>query len=57
MMLLQEIAGAGAHQLADTVARLAWLLPVLPLLGFVINGVLSVISAARVGPLLRELAA
>ena len=49
-MLLQEIAAAGAHPLTDTVARLAWLLPVLPLLGFVINGVLSLISAARIGP-------
>src|SRR5688500_1926625 len=49
-MLLQEIAAAGAHPLADTVARLAWLLPALPLLGFVINGVLSLISAARIGP-------
>ncbi len=49
-MLLQEIVSGGAHPLADTVARFAWLLPVLPLLGFVINGVLSLLSAARVGP-------
>src|SRR5687768_15184982 len=49
-MLLQEIAGAGAHPLADTVARLVWMLPVLPLIGFVVNGVLSLVSAARIGP-------
>lgn len=49
-MLVQEIVAAGAHPLADTVARFAWLLPVLPLLGFVINGVLSLVSAARIGP-------
>ena len=49
-MLLQEIVAGGAHPLAGTVARFAWLLPILPLLGFVINGVLSVVSAARIGP-------
>jgi NADH-quinone oxidoreductase subunit L len=50
MLLLQEIVAGGAHPLAGTVARFAWLLPVLPLLGFVINGALSVVSAARIGP-------
>ena len=49
-MLLQEIVAGGAHPLAGTVARFAWLLPILPLLGFVINGALSVVSAARIGP-------
>jgi NADH-quinone oxidoreductase subunit L len=48
-MLIQEIA-AQAHPLAGTTARLVWLLPVLPLLGFVINGILSLIGAARIGP-------
>ena len=48
-MLIQE-AIATTHPLAGTVARLVWLLPVLPLLGFVINGLLSVVSSARVGP-------
>ncbi len=38
------------HPLADTAARLVWLLPVLPLLGFLVNGLLSVVSAARIGP-------
>jgi NADH-quinone oxidoreductase subunit L len=53
-MLLQLAAetGApvGAHPLAGTVARLVWLLPLLPLLGFVINGLLSLISAFHRGP-------
>jgi NADH-quinone oxidoreductase subunit L len=51
-MLLQEItvATGDAHPLAATVARLAWLLPTLPLLGFLINGVLSLVGAARIGP-------
>jgi NADH-quinone oxidoreductase subunit L len=47
-MLIQEVATT--HPLAGTVARLVWLLPVLPLLGFVINGLLSVVSSARIGP-------
>ena len=47
-MLIQEIATT--HPLAGTVARFVWLLPVLPLLGFVINGLLSVVSSARIGP-------
>ncbi len=48
-MLLQEVV-VGTHPLAGTVARFMWLLPILPLLGFVINGLLSVVSAARIGP-------
>jgi hypothetical protein len=38
------------HPLADTVARLAWRLPVLPLVGFVLNGLLSSKHAAHAGP-------
>ncbi len=38
------------HPLADTVARLAWLIPVLPLLGFLVNGLLSLRAAATPGP-------
>lgn len=38
------------HPLADTIARFAWLLPVLPLLGFVLNGILSLRAAAHPGP-------
>ena len=48
-MLLQEVV-AGTHPLAGTAARYVWLLPILPLLGFVINGILSIVSAARIGP-------
>jgi NADH-quinone oxidoreductase subunit L len=38
------------HPLADTVARFVWLLPVLPLLGFALNGALSMKAAATLGP-------
>ena len=41
LMLLQHAAPAGAHPLAGTVAECVWLLPLLPLLGFVLNGLLS----------------
>jgi len=46
-MLLQE---AGAHPLSGTVASYVWLLPLLPLLGFVLNGLLSLVAAVRLGP-------
>ena len=48
-MLLQE-ATAVAHPLSGSIAELVWLVPVLPLLGFVINGWLSIASASHVGP-------
>jgi NADH-quinone oxidoreductase subunit L len=48
MMLLQT--AAEAHPLAGTVAEWVWLLPILPLLGFVINGALSLVPAFRPGP-------
>jgi NADH-quinone oxidoreductase subunit L len=38
------------HPLADTVAHYVWLLPVLPLIGFVLNGALSITAAAKIGP-------
>ena len=38
------------HPLADTVARYVWLLPVLPLIGFLLNGALSITAAAKIGP-------
>jgi uncharacterized metal-binding protein len=46
-MLLQEAAhvAAGSHPLAGTAAKWLWLIPILPLLGFVINGLLSLIPA------------
>ncbi|HEU4641033.1 MAG TPA: NADH-quinone oxidoreductase subunit L [Gemmatimonadaceae bacterium] len=50
-MLQQHLAsGAGAHPLAGTVAEWVWLLPILPLIGFVINGLLSLIPAYHAGP-------
>ncbi|MEP6989289.1 MAG: NADH-quinone oxidoreductase subunit L, partial [bacterium] len=51
MMLLQEAAAAvGTHPLSGTVASYVWLLPILPLIGFVINGLLSITSAVHLGP-------
>jgi NADH-quinone oxidoreductase subunit L len=52
-MRLQHAADAlqaGAHPLNGTVAEYLWLLPLLPLLGFVLNGLLSLVSAYRAGP-------
>ncbi|MBI2408946.1 MAG: NADH-quinone oxidoreductase subunit L [Gemmatimonadetes bacterium] len=40
----------GAHPLASTIARFVWLLPLLPLLGFLINGTLAMLGVAKVGP-------
>ena len=48
-MLLQEVATA-AHPLSDTIAQWMWLLPVLPLAGFVINGALALFSGYHRGP-------
>jgi NADH-quinone oxidoreductase subunit L len=50
-MLLQHAARAGEHPLNGTAAGLLWLVPLLPLLGFVLNGLLSIVSAYRPGPL------
>ena len=56
-MLLQHAASAasagiatGPHPLSGTVASWLWLLPLLPLLGFVLNGLLSLTSAYHAGP-------
>src|SRR5438309_4873818 len=51
MMLLQAVAAAGAqtHPLSGTIAEWFWLLPLLQLLGFLINGLLS-LSSAHLGP-------
>jgi len=52
MLLLLQAAAAGnaaSHPLSGTVAEWLWLLPLLPLLGFVINGGLS-LNSARFGP-------
>ena len=50
MLLFQEAAAAGAHPLAGTAAEWIWLVPILPLIGFIINGLLSLTSVAKVGP-------
>ena len=47
---MQNELPATGHPLADTVARLAWLIPALPLLGFVLNGILSLRAAGHPGP-------
>ncbi|HUX34645.1 MAG TPA: NADH-quinone oxidoreductase subunit L [Gemmatimonadaceae bacterium] len=49
-MLLQTAASAAVHPLAGTIAAWMWALPLLPLLGFLINGALSLQSVARFGP-------
>lgn len=49
-MLLQEAAAAGLHPLAGTAAEWIWLVPILPLIGFVINGLLSLTTVAKTGP-------
>ena len=45
-MMNAQIPETG-HPLADTVARFVWLLPLLPLLGFVVNGALALSAAAK----------
>ncbi len=40
----------GAHPLTGSVAELVWLLPVLPLIGFVINGLISLFTSYHPGP-------
>ncbi|HEX2601509.1 MAG TPA: NADH-quinone oxidoreductase subunit L [Gemmatimonadaceae bacterium] len=50
-MLLQTAASVAGHTsvLSGTIAEWMWLLPVLPLVGFVINGLLS-LNSAHFGP-------
>src|SRR3954471_22341834 len=50
--LLQEVAAAahtGAHPLSGTAARWLWAVPLLPFLGFLINGALSLMSVYHKG--------
>jgi len=49
MLLQTAVAAASQHPLSGTVAEWVWLLPVLPLAGFVINGLLS-LNSAHFGP-------
>ena len=46
---LQEAAGA-AHPLAGTIADWIWLVPILPFIGFLVNGLLSLLPATHMGP-------
>ncbi len=49
-MLLQTAVPQTAHPLHGTAADFLWLLPLLPLLGFVINGLVSLLTSYRRGP-------
>ncbi|MEX2177902.1 MAG: NADH-quinone oxidoreductase subunit L [Gemmatimonadaceae bacterium] len=49
-MLLQQAQENATHVLAGTAAEWLWVVVLLPLFGFVINGVLSLASATRMGP-------
>ncbi|MDE3150814.1 MAG: NADH-quinone oxidoreductase subunit L [Gemmatimonadota bacterium] len=49
-MLLQSAVSPGTHPLAGTIAAWMWAIPLLPLLGFLINGLLSLTAVARFGP-------
>jgi NADH-quinone oxidoreductase subunit L len=49
-MLLQEVAATTAHPLSGTIAAWMWLLPLLPLAGFVLNGALALLAVYRRGP-------
>ncbi len=42
--------GAAPHPLSGTAADWVWALPLLPLLGFVLNGALAIAGSAKVGP-------
>jgi NADH-quinone oxidoreductase subunit L len=48
-MVLQQ-ATSIAHPLSGSIAEWVWVIPILPFIGFLINGWLSISSAARVGP-------
>ena len=51
MLLTQAVAAAETSAtFAGTAVEWVWLVPLLPLLGFVINGALSLFSATRFGP-------
>jgi NADH-quinone oxidoreductase subunit L len=50
MLQLPLAQPGGVHPLSGSIAELVWLLPVLPLIGFVINGAISLFSAFHLGP-------
>jgi NADH-quinone oxidoreductase subunit L len=43
-------SAAGAHPLSGTAAEYLWMLPLLPLVGFVLNGLLAVVGSYHRGP-------
>ena len=49
-MLPQEVTPVAQAALEGSAMRWLWLVPLLPLLGFVINGLLSIAGAVRFGP-------
>jgi NADH-quinone oxidoreductase subunit L len=49
-ILQAAIATTQTHPLSNTAAEWLWLVPILPLLGFVINGLLSLAPAYHAGP-------
>ena len=50
MLPLLQAAAAANHPLNGTAAHWLWAVPLLPLLGFVINGALSIVAAYHAGP-------
>jgi NADH-quinone oxidoreductase subunit L len=50
MLHLLPATAVGAHPLSGTAAEWLWLVPLLPLLGFLINGALSLSAAFHKGP-------
>jgi len=48
--MLQHPQGPATDALAGTAAEWLWVVPLLPLAGFLINGLLAVVGAARFGP-------
>ncbi len=48
--LLQAAEAPARHPLSGTAAEWLWLVPILPLLGFLINGALSIIASFHAGP-------
>ena len=50
MLPLLQAAAAATHPLNGTVAQWLWAVPLLPLLGFLINGALSIVAAYHAGP-------
>ena len=49
LLALQQAQDASARALTGTAAEWLWVVPLLPLLGFVINGALSLFSATHLG--------